>query len=394
MTMMVGLEKLRSDQFALLKGKRVGLMTNPSAVDRHLMSTYEIFSQLAEVNLTTLFGPEHGMAAAAPDATSVANAIDTRTGLPIYSLYGETYRPTRDMLQNIDVVVCDIQDVGVRFYTYIWTISYILEVCGEYDKEVMILDRPNPIGDDISGGTLDEELSSFVGRFDMPIRHGMTVGELSQMMNDLWNPTPCQLTVVPCEGWNRIMRWNEIGREFIQSSPSMPHFITAVHYPGSCLLEGTTLSEGRGTSLPFQIVGAPYIDGDHLAEQLNAQNLADVRFRPHAFLPTFSKYANETCYGVQLHIADMELFDPIKSWLATIIKIKATYPNQFEWLPPHQTEYERGEQWHFDRLIGSTQYRHMIDTGASVDEVMNGWSDYCDEFREIRRPYLIYPEKI
>ena len=392
MPIKIGLEKLREDHFALLKGKRVGLMTNPSAVDNQLVSSYEIFSQSDEINLTTLFGPEHGMAASAPDATSVANAIDTRTGLPIYSLYGDTYRPTRDMLDNLNVIVCDIQDVGVRFYTYIWTISYILEACGEYGKEVMILDRPNPIGDTVSGGTLDADLSSFVGRFDMPIRHGMTVGELAQMMNQLWNPTPCQLSIVPCEGWNRTMRWNEIGRDFIQSSPSMPHFITALHYPGSCLLEGTTLSEGRGTSLPFQIVGSPYIDGDSLAEQLNAKHIAGLRFRPHAFLPTFSKYAGETCYGVQIHITDLEQFDPILAWLTTIIEIKASYPEQFSWLPPHQTDYERGAQWHFDRLIGQSKYRQMIDNGASVDEVVQSWSEYGDDFRNIRRPYLIYPE--
>ncbi len=388
--MQVGLEKLRADHFALLKGKRVGLLTNPSAVDYQFVSTYEIFSQSDAVNLTTLFGPEHGMAAAAPDAESVDNAIDTRTGLPIYSLYGETYRPTPDMLNNLDVLVCDIQDVGVRFYTYIWTISYILEVCGEQGKEVMILDRPNPIGDTIGGGQLDEELSSFVGRFDIPIRHGMTVGELAQMMNDRWNPTPCQLTVVTCDGWERTMLWSDTAREFVQSSPAMPTFVTALHYPGSCMIEGTCLSEGRGASLPFQTVGAPYIDGDYLAETLNTQNMVGVRFRPHAFLPTFSKYADETCYGVQLHITDHQNFDPIRAWLATLIEIRTLYADQFEWLPPNQPGVERGMQWHFDRLMGRTVYRQMIDDGASVDEVMDGWSAYCDEFRTIREPYLIY----
>jgi uncharacterized protein YbbC (DUF1343 family) len=391
--MQVGLEKLRADNFDLLKGKRVGLMTNPSAVDSQFVSTYEIFSQSDNVNLTTLFGPEHGMAAAAPDAASVDNAIDARTGLPIYSLYGKTYRPTPNMLGNLDVLVCDIQDVGVRFYTYIWTISYILEVCGEQGKEVVILDRPNPIGDGIAGGSLEEEMSSFVGRFDMPIRHGLTVGELSQMINQLWNPSPCQLTIVTCDGWERTMRWNDTNREFVQSSPSMPNFMTALHYPGSCMLEGTYLSEGRGTSLPFQCVGTPYIDGDRLAEKLNAQSRAGVRFRPQAFLPTSSKYAGETCYGVQLHITDVEYFDPIRAWLATIIEIKTTYTEQFKWLPPNQREVERGSQWHFDRLMGSKKYRQMIDSGASVDDLMDGWSKYCDDFHELRKPYLIYPER-
>ena len=391
--MRIGLEKLRSDNFALLQGKRVGLMTNPSAVDHQLRSTYDIFSQSDDVNLTTLFGPEHGLAATAPDAISVDHAVDTRTGLPIYSLYGKTYRPTPDMLDNLDVMVCDIQDIGVRFYTYIWTISYILEACGEQGKEVVILDRPNPIGDRIAGGSLEEGMASFVGRFDIPIRHGMTVGELSQMINERWNPSPCALTVVACEGWRRTTLWSNTGREFVQPSPAMPNFTTALHYPGACMLEGTHLSEGRGTSLPFQCVGAPYIDGNRLSEKLNAQNLAGVRFRPHAFLPYSSKYAGEACYGVQLHITDVELFDPLSAWLATIIEIKTTYPKQFKWLPPIPAEHKRSPQWHFDRLLGSKKYRHMIDSGASVHDLMAEWPNYCDEFCEIRKPYLIYPEQ-
>lgn len=391
--MRVGLEILQASKFDLLKGKRVGLLTNPSAVDRQFVSTYHIFSQSSEVNLTTLFGPEHGMSASAPDAASVENAVDKRTGLPIYSLYGDHYRPTLEMLENLDVLVCDIQDVGVRFYTYIWTISYILEACGEHGKEVVILDRPNPIGDRVGGGALDEEVSSFVGRFDMPIRHGMTVGELAQMINERWNPTPCQLMVVHCEGWERTMLWSETGREFIQSSPAMPNLMTALHYPGSCMLEGTQLSEGRGTSLPFQVVGAPYIDGDYLAETLNTKKLSGVRFRPHAFMPTSSKYTGETCYGVQPHITDVEQFDPILVWLTTIIEIVTMYSEQFEWLPPHQIEYERGSQYHFDRLMGNTSYRTRIDNGATADDIMAGWAAYCEQFRELRKPFLLYPEK-
>lgn len=344
------------------------------------------------INLTTLFGPEHGMAASAPDAASIDNAVDKHTGLPIYSLYGDLYRPTPDMLENLDVLVCDIQDVGVRFYTYIWTISYILEACGEYGKEVVILDRPNPIGDRINGGSLDDDISSFVGRFDMPIRHGMTVGELSLMINKKWNPTPCQLTVVSCDGWERTMLWSDTSRDYIQSSPAMPNLTTALHYPGSCMLEGTRLSEGRGTSLPFQVVGTPYLDGETLADSLNAKGISGVRFRPHAFMPTSSKYAGDTCYGVQLHITDIEHFEPIQAWLATIIEIKTLYPDQFEWLPPHQIDYERGSEYHFDRLMGSRSYRKRIDDGQSVDDLIKGWSEYCTQFRSDREQYLLYPE--
>ena len=277
-----GIEVLVAQQFRLLKGKRVGLMTNPSAVNHDLISTYDILHQAPDVNLTALFGPEHGLVAAAPDAMAVANATDSRSGLPIYSLYGDTYRPTADMLRDVDVLVCDIQDIGVRFYTYIWTVSYILEACGEHGVEVVILDRPNLLGDTVAGPPLEAAFASFVGRFNIPIQHGMTLGELAQMINGEWNATPADVTLVACAGWQRRMQWDETGLPFVTSSPAIPHFQTTLHYPGACLIEGTQLSEGRGTALPFEIVGAPYIDAAALAEHLNAPAFPGVYFRPHA----------------------------------------------------------------------------------------------------------------
>lgn len=384
-----GIEQLREDDFRLLQGKRVGLMTNPSAVDRKLTSTYEIFATAPEVDLTALYGPEHGMIAAALDAIAVEDRFDPATGVPIYSLYGKTVRPTTAMLENIDVMVCDIQDIGLRFYTYVWTVSYLLEACGEHGIDVVILDRPNPLGDRVAGGPLDEKFSSFVGRFNIPVQHGMTLGELAQMMNALWNPTPANLTVVPCFGWERHTTWDQTGLEFVTTSPAIPYFRTVLQYPGACFIEGTMLSEGRGTSLPFEVVGAPYINGNQLASDLNSLNLDGVIFRPHAFFPTASKFRDETCYGVQGHLTDPRAFDPIPVWLTVIHTIRHTYADQFEWLPPHQQEYERGSIYHFDRLIGSEKPRQQIDAGQSIAEVMAGWDAYCDAFREQRAPYLI-----
>ncbi|MDQ7024037.1 MAG: DUF1343 domain-containing protein [Anaerolineae bacterium] len=384
-----GIERLREDNFQTLRGKRVGLLTNLGAVDDNLTSTYEIFMAEPQVNLVALFGPEHGIVASALDAVPIENTTDTQSGIPIYSLYGDTRRPSADMLKDIDIFVCDIQDIGARFYTYIWTISYILEACGENNIDVLILDRPNPLGDVVAGSPLNDAYSSFVGRFDIPIRHGMTVGELSLMINQKWNVTPATVSIIPCKNWERGQMWDELGLEFVSTSPAMPHFRTALHYTGSCLLEGAMLSEGRGTSLPFEVVGAPYINASHLAKQLNTLNLAGVRFRTHSFYPTSGKFCDETCNGVQAHILDPLTFDPLMTWLSVIIEIRNTYRDDFEWLQPTQLQYEQGARFHFDRLIGDSEPRLKIDAGQSINEVTQDWNDYCAKFRVERQPFLI-----
>jgi beta-N-acetylhexosaminidase len=387
---LLGIERLREHDFDLLQGKRVGLMSNPSAIDRHFKSSYDIFRQSQKVNLKALFGPEHGFAAAAPDAASVDHAIDPQTGLPVFSLYGKGFRPSKEMLQDIDVLVCDIQDIGVRFYTYVWTISYILEACGEAGVEVIILDRPNPLGARIEGPALEAKFSSFVGRFNIPMQHGMSLGEMAQMINAEWNPTPAKLSVVPCYGWQHWMMWDDTGLSFVTTSPAIPNVGTSYHYPGSCLLEGIELSEGRGTALPFEVVGAPYIDGSKLAETLNQQNLSGVHFRPHAFMPTASKYAHETCYGIQAHIVDKRVYRPIQAWLAVILAIHQLYPDDFSWLALEQEHYERGAVHHFDRLIGSSKPRQLIEADAALEDIMEGWEQFCADFEQAREPYLLY----
>lgn len=372
-----GIEVLRNNEFAALRGKRVGLLTNPSAVDRNLVSTYDILRFSPQVELTTLFSPEHGFTAAAVDGEIVNSAIDTRTGLPVYSLYGTTQRPTQDMLTDVDVIVCDIQDIGVRYYTFAWTISHILEAAGEYNREVVILDRPNPLSDTIAGAPLDMHFASLVGRYPVPTQHGMSLGEIMGLCNSLRNPTPARLTVIPCLGYQRKMQWEDTGLPFVPPSPNMPHLITVQHYPGACLIEGTALSEGRGTALPFEIVGAPEIDAPALADALNAQNWASVRFRPQVFKPTTSKYAGEVCSGVQVHITDKTLYHPLEVWVNVLSILYKQY--SFTW-----------NNNHFDRLIGTNIVREKIEAGEHLDDLFEAWHIFCAEFSELRRPFLIY----
>jgi uncharacterized protein YbbC (DUF1343 family) len=391
MAVRTGIEVLRDEGFELLAGRHIGLLANPSSVDSRLHNTGTILWQAPSVNLIALFSPEHGFAASAPDAEKVASSRNKQTGLPVHSLYGETYRPTADMLTDIDVIVCDIQDIGVRYYTYIWTVTHILEAAGEYGVDVVILDRPNPLGGvEIVGPPIGERFTSFVGRFPVPICHGMTLGELAQMVNGIWNPTPAALTVVKCAGWQRSMGWEDTGLPWVSPSPAMPHLSTVQQYPGACLIEGTSLSEGRGTALPFEIVGAPWIDAPALARQLNAQQWDGVLFRPHTFEPTDSKWRGETCHGVQVHVLDAAKWRSVEVWLSIIRETRLLYPEQFEWLPPQSPGVEAGDVYHFDRLIGSDDVRRQIDTGVPPTNIIAGWSDSCQKFKKQREPFLIY----
>lgn len=377
MSIRIGLEVLRDSGFAALKGKRVGLLTNPSAVDDRLTSAYDIFRSASEILLMGFFAPEHGFSGIIRDGIQVPTGIDTLTRLPVYSLYGEYYRPTADMLATVDAIVCDIQDVGSRFYTFIWTISHILEAAGEHGVEVVLLDRPNPLGDAVEGPLLDPVLSSLVGRSPIPIRHGMTLGELMQMFNARWNPTPAQLTVIACEDYTPLMSWEDTGRIFVAPSPAMAHISTARHYPGGCLAEGTTLSEGRGTTLPFEITGAPHLDGHALAAALNDLDLPGVRFRPHTFIPVTSIHTGQTCHGIQAHITDAAAYRPVETWAKVLAMV-----------------YQRfGFAWngHFDRLAGTVDLRETIQAGAGLERLLADWRSQAEQFQAERVPYLIYP---
>ena len=381
-----GIDILHDSDYRLLTGKRVGLFAGAASVDSQLVPTYQRLWESPNVKLVALFGAEHGFAGAAAEGEKVGSMIDQRTELPVYSLYGKNFKPSAEQLYSLDALIIDIQDVGVRFFTYAWTVSYLLEAAGENDVEVIILDRPNPIGDTIDGLPLEEEFSSFVGRYDVPVQHGMTIAELAQMINVTWNKNPAALTVVRCGGYQRGMPWQETGLPFVPPSPNMPHLVTAQHYPGSCLIEGTNLSEGRGTPLPFETLGAPFIDGIDLADHLNALNIHGLRFRPHSFVPVASKYKGELCHGVQAHITDLAAYRPFETWLRVIRAIRHFYPDDFAWLPPHA----EGAVHHFDRLIGSEKPRELIDDNEPVETILADSDAYCATFREKRQHFLIY----
>ncbi|MCC6615512.1 MAG: DUF1343 domain-containing protein [Anaerolineae bacterium] len=378
MTILTGFEALRESGFELIAGRRIGLLTNPSAVTHDLHSTYELMRRAPEFELAALFSAEHGFAGAAADGAHVATTTDPRSGVPVYSLYDTSFEPTHAMLSGLDTIVCDLQDIGVRFYTYAWTMTHLIEAAGAASVEVVVLDRPNPLGSVIDGPLVEPGYESLVGRFPVPVQHGMTMGELARMVNALWNPNATPLLIVNCQNYRRDMTWEETGLPFVPTSPAMAHLSAVRQYPGACLLEGTSLSEGRGTALPFEICGAPYIDEEKLATHLNAQGWPGVRFRPHVFQPSARKYAGKVCRGVQAHVTG-PAFNPLRTWLGVIREIRHLYPDKFEWLAEH-----------FDRLAGNAAIREQIDAGASLAEIVANWDETAALFHIQRAPFLLY----
>ena len=379
------MEVLLKDQLDEIKGKNVGLITNPTGVDQDLNSIVDLLYNNEDVNLMALYGPEHGVRGDAQAGEGVEYYIDEKTGLPVYSLYGETRKPTPEMLEGVDVLVFDIQDVGARFYTYIYTMAYAMEAAAENDIEIIVLDRPNPIsGDEVQGPILDPDYSSFVGMYPIPQRHGMTVGELAKLFNTEFD-IDANLKVVEMEGWKRSMYYDDTPLAWVLPSPNMPTLDTALVYPGTALVEGTNLSEGRGTTKPFELIGAPFIDGDALAEQLNEADLPGVRFRAAYFTPQFSKHAGNLSGGIELYVTDREAYQTIKTGLTIVKTIHDMYPDDFAF----SVESAQGVSF-FDNLIGNGWVREKINEGASIEEVMDRWEEDLETFSDVRRNYLIY----
>ena len=338
------------------------------------------------MKLVALFGPEHGFAASAADGAAVESGRDARTGLPVHSLYGKIRKPTKEMLQDIDMLLYDIQDVGVRFYTYTATLGLALEACAEHHVKMIVLDRPNPIGGNIiEGAVLDSTLQSFVGHGPLPIRYGMTLGELAQFYNRELN-IDAELQVIQMRGWKREMWYDKTGLLWVTPSPGIPQFATTIPYPGICFVEGTNLSEGRGTGLPFEVVGAPFIDGFALAERLNAMKLDGVIFRPTAFVPSSSKHTGTECFGVQLHITNRNAFRAISTGLHVIAACRAIAPEKFEFL---KTSWE-GRPPHFDLLTGDKHVREGLLANQSIESLMNAWETGLAQYQEKRKQYLLY----
>ncbi|MEZ0118644.1 UNVERIFIED_ORG: uncharacterized protein YbbC (DUF1343 family) [Heyndrickxia coagulans] len=325
----LGVDVFLKDKVHLLKGKRVGLITNPTGVDQSLNSIVDRFARNSDIHLTALFGPEHGVRGSANAGAYVPFYTDSKTGLPVYSLYGETKKPTPEMLKDVDVLVFDIQDVGARFYTYIYTMAYAMEAAKEKGIPFIVLDRPNPIGGTkVEGPVLNPAYSSFIGMYPIALRHGMTAGELAKYFNKECG-IGADLTVVPMKGWHRDRYADDTPLQWVMPSPNMPTLDTAIVYPGAALIEGTNISEGRGTTRPFELIGAPFIDGDLLAEKLNALGLPGVRFRSASFTPTTSKWAGKLANGIQIHVTDRNAYQSVETGIAIVKTIHDLYPGQF-----------------------------------------------------------------
>ncbi|OHR66160.1 hypothetical protein HMPREF3291_12160 [Bacillus sp. HMSC76G11] len=375
-----GVEVLLEDQKDLLKGKKVGLITNPTGIDSKLTSIVDLLHNDPDIELTALFGPEHGVRGDAQAGSYVESYIDEKTGLPVYSLYGQTKKPTPKMLENVEVLVFDIQDVGTRYYTYIYTMAYAMEAAKENNIPIVVLDRPNPQGGlSVDGPVLEPEAASFVGLYPIPTKHGMTVGELASFFNEEFE-IEADLTVVKMKGWKRSMDYDDTGLPFVLPSPNMPTVSTTFVYPATGLVEGTNLSEGRGTTKPFELIGAPFINSTDLAAELNSLSLPGVKFRAASFTPTFSKHAGKLSHGVEVYVTDREEFEAIPTGLQIIKTVHDMYPNDFQFLSNN----------FFDKLIGNTWVRPMILDGASVTDIMNKYQKEQDEFKKIRKEYLIY----
>ncbi|MFG3103772.1 exo-beta-N-acetylmuramidase NamZ domain-containing protein [Streptomyces sp. NPDC048182] len=376
-----GFERLAGDGYALLEGRRVGIVTNPTGVTRDVRHIVDVMHADPRVNLTAVFGPEHGFRGTAQAGGSEGRYDDPATGLPVYDTYLKSGRPLADVFtaSGVDTVVFEIQDAGARFYTYIWTLYDCMEAAGLAGKRFVVLDRPNPAtGRAALGPVLHKEFATFVGRQPISQAHGMTVAELALLFNAEFLPAPVPLETVTMTGWHRADFYDASGLPWVPPSPNMPTPDTALVYSGTCLFEGTNLSEGRGTTRPFELLGAEGLDG-RWAEAANALGLPGVRFREAYFAPTFSKFQGKTVGGVQLHVHDRAAFDPVRTGIALLVTAKRAWEG-FAWRP---------DNW-IDKLTGSERVRTMIDAGADTDEVVAGWRTELAAFRKVRRQYLIY----
>lgn len=354
------------------EGKRLGLITNQTGVTSELRSLIEVL-EAQGLNLTTLFGPEHGIHGEAQAGEAVAS------GPQVYSLYGDRRAPTPEMLAEVDLLLYDIQDVGVRFYTFISTMFESMKVAASEGIPFIVLDRPDPVnGVTVEGPVLEPEFVSFVGIHAIPVRYGLTAGEIAQLLKGE-TQLELDLRVVPMEGWNRELWYDHTGLEWIAPSPNMPTVSTATVYPGFCLIEGTNLSEGRGTTRPFELIGAPWLNASELSKRLNALSLPGVYFRPQVFTPMFSKYSGESCAGLQIHVLNRDTFEPVISALHLIREILLLHPLELTF-----------REASFDRLAGNNWIRESLLEGATVDSIVRSWKEDLESFEQIREKYLIY----
>jgi len=377
-----GIEVLLDDSVHLVRNRRIGLVTNQTGVDADGVSDV-VRLRAAGIPLVALFSPEHGFQGAADPGALVASSKDSATGLPIYSLYGRTSAPTDEMLRGIDVMLVDLQDAGARYYTYLATTIEVMRAAGQHHLPVIVLDRTNPIGGLVQGNVLDPAFTSTIGRLAVPMRHGMSLGELARLaIRDL--QIEVELLVVPVAGWNNRAPLDQTGLRFIPPSPNLRSLESLFHYPGTCLFEGTNLSVGRGSDAPFEQIGAPWLDTTAVLSQVRRFNLPGVRLQGVAFIPVRpgdGKYADTLVRGIRLEVTDRATYDPTRTAVYLLAAVRSTQPERFAWIAAH-----------FDRLAGGTRLREQIESGVDAGEIVRSWKESLDRFRQRRRAALLYPD--
>ncbi len=385
----LGLHKLLDNESAFVGKARLGLLSNQASTGVDLIHTRHHLNKVFPGQLTCLFSPQHGFFAEKQDNMIESDhAVDPETGLKVFSLYGDSRKPSEEMFDQIDILLIDIVDVGTRVYTFMYTMGYCLELAAQMGKKVVVLDRPNPIGGmQVEGNLLEPEYRSFVGLYPLPMRHGMTFGELALYINREQS-IDCDLEVVKMDGWRRDMYFRDTGVPWIYPSPNMPTPETTVVYPGQVIWEGTTVSEGRGTTLPFELVGAPYWQPELIREQLKDVELPGCRFRSVSFEPTSGKYMEKVCNGFHLHVTDSSTFKPYKTSLALLQAVLEVHPEEFGYkLPPYEYEYHKLPM---DMIFGSQQLRREIEAGKNMDEIEQSWQQELAGYMSIRENYLLY----
>jgi uncharacterized protein YbbC (DUF1343 family) len=387
MRVTLGIERLLDS--GRLDGRRVAIVCNPSSVDGQLRHVADRIAAHSRARLTAIFGPQHGFRSDVQEnMIESGHAHDEVRRVPVYSLYSETREPTAEMLRDVDVLVVDLQDVGTRIYTYIYTMAYCLTAARKHGIHVVVCDRPNPIGGEaVEGPMLEHGFESFVGMYPIPMRHGMTIGELARLFNDAFG-IGADLDVIAMEGWRRQMYFDDTGLPWVLTSPNIPTLDTCVVYPGTVLFEGTNVSEGRGTTRPFELIGAPWVVAERFADAMNRLALPGVFFRPAVFEPTFHKHAKKSCGGCQIHVLDRTAFRPVESGVALLAAFRASDPSQFAWRdPPYEYEHQKLP---IDILAGSSETREHIEAGQTARAIARSWERSVGEFCTLRERFLIY----
>jgi uncharacterized protein YbbC (DUF1343 family) len=388
-TISLGLEQLIQSSPAFLKDRRIGLLCNPASVDPNLYHSRVRLKALIGRRLTCLFSPQHGLFAEKQDnMIESGHRRDPLLDVPVFSLYSQTRIPTREMFDSIDVLLVDLQDVGTRVYTFIYTMSHCMEAARQYNKKVVILDRPNPIGGiRVEGNCLDSQFNSFVGRYPIPMRHGMTIGELARMFNDAYG-IGCDLQVVPMKGWRRFMLFEETGLPWVAPSPNLPTPASALVYPGQVIWEGTNVSEGRGTTQPFELFGAPFIDPYRILDAIETEKIVGAILRPVEFEPTAGKWQGETCRGFQIHVREPNDFQPCRTSLTLLQAVLRCHSDLFQWKPPpYEYEYERMP---IDLILGDRRIRKQLTEMTPIAELEASWQKELRAFEEMRQDFLLY----